>query len=179
MKQRWRLWLGLALLFLVAGWMVAPSVYWRSVGWWRGEAFYRGRPTSYWETEIQDRSSRLAEGSLQNNPVLFSLPTWWEQLFAKLGVSQPISITKAALLEGADQRALLQLALDNYLAVWDTRYAANDPFWVKKAGLQALALAGQLGVSNPDKFIDDLEKVFPQLADSLEKKRTGLPVEKK
>jgi hypothetical protein len=86
---------------------------------------------------------------------------------------------KAALLDGAEQRALLQLALDNYLAVWDTRFAANDPFWVKKAGLQALALAGQLGMANPDKFIDDLEKVLPQLTDALEKKRAALRAEKK
>lgn len=69
--------------------------------------------------------------------------------------------------------------MDNYLAVWDTRFAANDPFWVKKAGLQALSLAGQVGVMNPDKFIDDLETVFPQLKDSLEKKRTALLAEKK
>ncbi len=54
--------------------------------------------------------------------------------------------------------------------MWDTRFTTNDPFWVKKAGLQALSLAGQLGVANPDKFIDDLEKVLPQLRDSLEKK---------
>jgi TolA-binding protein len=86
---------------------------------------------------------------------------------------------KAALLDGAEQLALLQLALDNYLAVWDTRFAANDPFWVKKAGLQALALAGQLGMANPDKFIDDLEKVLPQLTDALEKKRAALRAEKK
>src|SRR5208283_4904884 len=100
MKRRWRLWLGLALLFLVAGWMVAPSVYWRGLGWWRGEAFYLGRPSRYWETEIRDRYSGLVEGSLPNNPVLFSLPTWWEQLFDKVGVYQPVSITKPALLEG-------------------------------------------------------------------------------
>jgi TolA-binding protein len=86
---------------------------------------------------------------------------------------------KAALLDGEDQRALLQLALDNYLAVWDTRFAANAPFWVKKAGLQALSLAGQLGLANPDKFIDDLEKVLPQMTDSLEKKRAALLAEKK
>jgi hypothetical protein len=24
-----------------------PAVHWRLIGWWRGEAFYRGRPTSY------------------------------------------------------------------------------------------------------------------------------------
>ena len=85
----------------------------------------------------------------------------------------------AALLNGADQRALLKLALDNYLAVWDSRFAANDAFWVKKAGLQALPLAAQLGVADPDKFIDDLEGLFPQLKDSLEKKRTSLRAEKK
>jgi hypothetical protein len=22
-------------------------------GWWRGEAFYRGRPTSYWSKEVR------------------------------------------------------------------------------------------------------------------------------
>ena len=86
---------------------------------------------------------------------------------------------KAALLDGAEQRELLQLAMDNYLAVWDTRFAANDPFWVQKAGLAALSLAGQLGVADPDKFIDDLETVFPQLKDSLEKKRATLLAEKK
>ena len=86
---------------------------------------------------------------------------------------------KAALLDGAEQRELLQLAMDNYLAVWDTRFAANDPFWVQKAGLAALSLAGQAGVADPDKFIDDLETVFPQLKDSLEKKRATLLVEKK
>jgi TolA-binding protein len=85
----------------------------------------------------------------------------------------------AALLDGADSQALLQLALDNYLAVWDTRFAANDPFWVKKSGLQALSLAGQAGVTDPDKFIDDLEKMFPQLKDLLEKKRAALLAEKK
>jgi tetratricopeptide (TPR) repeat protein len=85
----------------------------------------------------------------------------------------------AGLASGADQLLLLRLALDNYLAVWDTRFAANDPFWVKKAGLQALPLAVQLGVADPDKFIDDLEGLFPQLKDLLEKKRIALRPDKK
>jgi hypothetical protein len=25
-----------------------PPVHWRVVGWWRGEAFFQGRPSSYW-----------------------------------------------------------------------------------------------------------------------------------
>jgi hypothetical protein len=68
--------------------------------------------------------------------------------------------------------------LDNYLAVFDTRFGENDPFWVKEAGLQALPLMelpALSGVADPGKFIDDLETLFPQARDSLEKKRAALP----
>ena len=86
---------------------------------------------------------------------------------------------KAALATGANQTALLQLALDNYLDVFDTSLGKNlregetaDPFWVKKAGLQALPLvAGARGGRSGPKFFDHLEWLFPQLKDSLEKKR--------
>jgi hypothetical protein len=44
---------------------------------------------------------------------------------------------------------------------------------VKKAGLQALPLIEALGVSDPQKFFDHLEWLFPQLKDSLEKKRAA------
>jgi tetratricopeptide (TPR) repeat protein len=84
---------------------------------------------------------------------------------------------KAALATGTNQTALLQLALDNYLAVFDTRFGENDPFWVKKAGLQALPLMelpALSGVADPGRFIDDLEALFPQARDSLEKKRAAL-----
>lgn len=30
-----------------------PPVYWRIIGWWAGEAFYQGRPTSYWAEQIR------------------------------------------------------------------------------------------------------------------------------
>ena len=88
---------------------------------------------------------------------------------------------KAALATGTNQTALLQLALDNYLDVFDTSLGKNlrdgevaDPFWVKKAGLQALPLVEALGVADPGKFFDHLERLFPQLKDSLEKKRAAL-----
>ncbi len=84
----------------------------------------------------------------------------------------------AAQATGTNQTALLQLALDNYLAVFDTRFGENDPFWVKEAGLQALPLMelpALSGVADPGKFIDDLETLFPQARDSLEKKRAALP----
>ncbi len=96
---------------------------------------------------------------------------------AQIGIGIALE-KKAALATGTNQTVLLQLALDNYLAVFDTRFGENDPFWVKKAGLQALPLMelpALSGVADPGKFIDDLETVFPQARDSLEKKRAVLP----
>jgi hypothetical protein len=46
---------------------------------------------------------------------------------------------------------------------------------VKKAGLQALPLVEALGVGDPEGFFHHLEWLFPQLKDSLEKKRAALP----
>lgn len=53
MKGRWRLWLCLALVFLVGAGLLYPPLKWRLIGWMRGEAFYQGRPTSYWRQKIQ------------------------------------------------------------------------------------------------------------------------------
>ena len=89
---------------------------------------------------------------------------------------------KAALATGTNQTALLQFALDNYLDVFYSRVGKNlrdgeeaDRFWVKKAGLQALPLVESLGVDDPPTFFDHLEGLFPELKDSLEKKRAVLP----
>jgi len=57
-----------------------------------------------------------------------------------------------------------------------------DPFWVKKAGLQALPLVEALGMADPENFFDHLERLFPQLKEELEKKKAAvkepLPAEK-
>jgi TolA-binding protein len=93
-----------------------------------------------------------------------------------------IALEKKAAAAGGDQTALLQLALDNYLDVFYSRVGKNlrdgevaDPFWVKKAGLQALPLVESLGVDDPPTFFNHLEGLFPELKDSLEKKRAVLP----
>ena len=93
-----------------------------------------------------------------------------------------IALEKKATAAGGDQTALLQLALDNYLDVFYSRVGKNlrdgevaDPFWVKKAGLQALPLVESLGVDDPPAFFNHLEGLFPELRDSLEKKRAVLP----
>jgi tetratricopeptide (TPR) repeat protein len=92
---------------------------------------------------------------------------------------------KAAFADGVDQTNLLQMALGNYLNVFDTWTGKNlrdgeaaDEFWVKKAGLQALPLIQMPGAGNPDKFINQMEELFPQSKDSLEKKRAALPAAK-
>ena len=92
---------------------------------------------------------------------------------------------KAALADGDDQRALLGQALNNYLDVFDTWTGKNlrpgetaDLFWVKEAGWQALPLIERLGAANPNKFIDQMEQLLPQLKDYLEKTRAALPPSK-
>jgi hypothetical protein len=52
MQRRWRLLLMLVLLLLVAGSFLLPAVHWRVIGWVKGEAFYKGRPTSYWANDF-------------------------------------------------------------------------------------------------------------------------------
>jgi tetratricopeptide (TPR) repeat protein len=89
----------------------------------------------------------------------------------------------AALATGTNQTNLLRMALeDHYLEVFDTWTGKNlrdgeaaDEFWVKKAGLQAIPLIETLGTGDPDAFIDQMEKLFPQSRNSLEKKRATLP----
>jgi TolA-binding protein len=76
---------------------------------------------------------------------------------------------------GAASSNLLNRALNQYLDVFDTQFGDNDPFWVKKAGLQALPLMQSLGAADSNKFIDRMEQLFPQSRDFLEKKRLPAP----
>jgi len=97
---------------------------------------------------------------------------------AQIGIAIALG-KKVELATGTNQTALLQSALDNYLDVFD---AANlrdgetvDMFWVKNAGLQALPLIETLGAANPDRFINRMEQLLPQLKEALEKTRVTLP----
>ena len=92
---------------------------------------------------------------------------------------------RAESATGADQTNLLQEALGKYLDVFDTNVGQNlregetaDPFWVKKAGLQALPLIQSLRYGNPDKFIDQLEQALPSLKAFLEKTRLSVTAKK-
>ncbi|MGA2246857.1 MAG: tetratricopeptide repeat protein [Verrucomicrobiota bacterium] len=80
---------------------------------------------------------------------------------------------KADGLGPESQRALLTLALENYHEVIYTQDRFSDPFWMKKAALQALPLMPLVGEANVKDFIDRLEHWLPQLTDILEKKRAA------
>ncbi len=82
---------------------------------------------------------------------------------------------------GVEKTNLLQSALNRYLDVFDTNVGKNlfegeqaDPFWVKKAGLQALPLIQLLHQGNADDFLNQLEKLLPALKPSLEHLRSNL-----
>ena len=82
---------------------------------------------------------------------------------------------RAALTTGQAQAMYLQKALQTYL---DVLYGSNlrddesaDPFWVKKAGLQAASVAETLGEwPQAVKIYRRLEELLPPLRESLEKK---------
>jgi TolA-binding protein len=81
---------------------------------------------------------------------------------------------------GTNQNTLLAAALDNYLSVFNGSNLrgdeAPDPFWLKKAGLQAAPLVGILNDPNAErKFYGRLQAKLPQLAAGIEKKIAALP----
>jgi TolA-binding protein len=93
---------------------------------------------------------------------------------AQVGIGQ-VQEKLAAQATGQDKTALLQQALQNYL---DVLYEKNlrdgesaDPFWVKKAGLQAASVVEELGEwPQAVNVYRRLEELLPPLRDSLEKK---------
>src|SRR5262249_40577366 len=88
---RWRLWLVLVLLLLVAGLALVPQVRWPIYGWFRGEAFYQGMPTSWWAQEIRESYRPVAvaeaiavvvEGGPAANEMTAAEPgptEWWRE----------------------------------------------------------------------------------------------------
>ena len=89
---------------------------------------------------------------------------------------------KAALAAGAETTALLTVALDNYLRVFEeNEYNLQhglpaDPLWLKKSALQAAPLVGLLYQPEAQKkFYQRLEQALPQLKDLIEQKIAALP----
>src|SRR5208283_4614707 len=98
MKRRWKLWTGLALLPVLGLGFLHPAVYWPLIGWIRGEAFYQGRPTSFWQSEIRNRYIDLADSSL---PMWTCLPSWWEGWLERIGMGSQLPwLDRPPLLKG-------------------------------------------------------------------------------
>ena len=98
--------------------------------------------------------------------------------YAQIGIGRVLE-KKAEAAPADARRTLLDLALKNYLDVFDTSYGnglgdheSADAFWVKKAGLQALPL---LSVGScPTNFFARMESLLPPLKEALEKKKAAL-----
>jgi hypothetical protein len=94
------------LLLLAIATLTLPAVHWRAIGWYRGEAFFQGRPTSWWAQQVQREDMYLP-------PVLNYIVTgwrpaappqpWWRHWAAAPTSSFPAS---DALLSGVDPDAL-------------------------------------------------------------------------
>jgi hypothetical protein len=92
--RRWRVGLVVGLLALLGGAVfVLPPVYWRLAGWARGEAFYEGRPTSYWSREVRERYGFMARPDVQwplaRQWVARSEPPALDQWLGELGLCAP------------------------------------------------------------------------------------------
>lgn len=93
MIKKWRIWLAAVVLVAVT---VSAWYEWTThvgSGWMRGEAFFHGRPTSYWRG-IVERDLRVQPGvafkrAFPQPPVT---PTWWDRVKEWVGY-RPRSVT--------------------------------------------------------------------------------------
>jgi hypothetical protein len=100
MKRRWRLWLIPALLLIVGGSLVHPAVHWRLIGWAKGEAFYQGRPTSYWRWECEQwEAGELVYGWDYTSFSWHRIPSRWDKLVQGV-VGKPSSAGRIPLQWG-------------------------------------------------------------------------------
>ncbi|OAI51207.1 hypothetical protein AYO44_17190 [Planctomycetaceae bacterium SCGC AG-212-F19] len=119
MKRHWRLWFVLALLLFSGAALFVPAVHWRLIGLAKGEAFYQGRPTSWWVRDIEDYYIPVVEGEsrvrgepedkwIDPSPVPVSWsrqppPPWWAwrpAWWPSSGAVQFLTIEDAPLMRG-------------------------------------------------------------------------------
>jgi hypothetical protein len=108
MKQPWRIVFCLAVLVALAAAFAHPAVYWPVTGWLRGEAFYQGRPTSYWSQAIWTWGNDSAAG------------TWLDQARVSVGMRKSDPVPRPPVIgEDADPYSWLP-APANLLALRPT-----------------------------------------------------------
>lgn len=154
MKRRWRLLICLALLLLVLGSLLHPAVHWRVIGWWRGEAFYQGRPTSWWSTELQRWGPAYYIGldgglAYSSEPYWCRRSSWWEDaLRTNVGVA---SSSQPPLVQAGDRAAIPLLV--ELLAHEDV-----DVRHIAVYGLGRLGKEAQMAVPTLMQFVEEAEK---------------------
>jgi TolA-binding protein len=100
---------------------------------------------------------------------------------AQVGLGRVLE-KKAEQATPDDRKVLLNMALKNYLDVFDTSYGKGladgepaDAFWVKEAGLKALPLLS--AETCPTNFFNRMEELLPPLKETLDRKRAALKTE--
>jgi hypothetical protein len=86
MTKRRRLVLSFTLLLAAGMTFSLPPVYWRVVGWAKGEPFYRGRPTSWWRNECREYEEIIRAGGLWSRHMALwaRRPGFWDQQVRKV-----------------------------------------------------------------------------------------------
>jgi hypothetical protein len=98
MKRRWRIWLLLVLLLFVAASILVPPVRWRLLGWSKGEAFYQGRPTTYWREQVRVYTERMAELERRGAPGSVPIPPApWSGVWDLFRQPDPIDVLGVGL----------------------------------------------------------------------------------
>jgi TolA-binding protein len=124
--------------------------------------------------DLQLQMNDLA-GATNSYAQVLNSPTASVGLRNRVQVGQGLALEKMAESAAPEMRQnLLKAACDDYREVVYSKDPQVNLFWVKKAGLQYLALANRTGALDRDdlnKLIDRLEKILPQLKSALELKR--------
>jgi hypothetical protein len=138
MARRWKGCLGWSIfLFVVVGGIVVmyvPVLHWGLIGLYRGESFYRNRPTSYWRFQLESRwmdgenvdaEWELERGGTAALPVLMELFNDKEQrwrlraaeILGRMGPAAKPAVPdlEAALLVADDltEKVIISRALEN------------------------------------------------------------------
>jgi hypothetical protein len=109
MLKRKRTWILLVLLLTVGiGVYFEPTYCVR--GWLHGEAFFEGRPTSYWRTVVE-RDLHIDSLAFEVSRQLPSSRSWWQRCKDWIGY-EPRVDSSHQLLEDAAAAILRELAAD-------------------------------------------------------------------
>jgi TolA-binding protein len=115
------------------------------------------------------------DGATNAYAQVLSSPSAGRELRSRAQVGLGLVLEKKAEgLSAEMQRPLLAQALEHYMEVVYTTNDVADPFWMKKAAVQALRLMPLVKEGDVDRFVRRVEYWLPQLRDMLEKKRAAL-----